>query len=1485
MLHAVSEPLADLVFVHGLGGGSRSTWGKTNHPLHYWPKEWLPRDPDFKHVRIHTFGYKADWGEKKGSVLDIQDFAHSLLGELKDNPDIRKDKAYILARQDLAFAELAARFHTVCFLATPHRGSDLTRTLANILKVTYGHKAYVNELERNSSSIATINDAFRHYAKDLKLYSFYETVTTDLKLFNAMVVDKGSATLGYEHERIVPLNADHRNVLRNALGATVEDITNEVSAIRDHTSRLDQRRLTTLTGISEIPEDDLNVLEDSRLTGSCEWLTSKTEFEEWRTPWSGTAQIFWLNGNPAAGKSVLSGHVINHLGEYNLNCSYFFFKHGTTSKSSISDCLRSLAYQMAVGSTEVRGKLLELEADGVVIENNDERTIWRKLFSGAIFQTRSSQPYYWVIDALDECTKFHSFFSLISKIPWSLRIFVTSRKVQEIEQGFIELGGLVTSQQISVSDTIPDIKLVIASRFDRLPLADDESQENFIERILEKSAGSFLWVRLVIQELEHTWSEEAAEEVLNKIPVGMDSLYARTLENMSMNKGGTKLAKAILTWTICASRPLTLDEMQHALKLDIKETIHKLERLIASTCGQLLFVDQSSRIQLIHQTAKDFLLQEDLVSEFAVKKTESHTRIAVSCLKYLAQDYFKVTRSRKQNPTFNPRQALDSAFVDYACTFFSDHLYKSSSAESVLMDTLCEFLNTSVFSWIEYLAKTGDLYHITRTATNMKAYLGRRIKHVPPISQQVQKLEAWIIDLIRVSVRFRTTLLTSPSSIHWLIPPVCPAESIIAKTCASRSSQRELVIKGLKATTWDDCLAQINYRGCQATAVAHGDRCFAVGLSTGKTILYHNVSVQVKRIVDHLERVKILEIGSEDKLLVSSGARKIRVWDINSGNQVWASDTPHSALALAFGSDNESLVIATQGSYTASWGLLDGCEMGQLPWNIGFEEGTMPSRALFSSDCRFLAVSYRRRPVFLFDLENECPHGSCIRDAHLGEEVTHYAVDAMAFQPSPEINFLIASYGDGELTVYDLYTTELRYRIDKVYAHSLACSPDGRSLVTGSSNGTIQVFDFGGTDGEILTLIYRINAYEDGIRSLTFSNDSLRFIDIRGSQCRVWEPAILVRNEVNDSSQSELSCSAPVPPNTVGMLEGLFEAEITALSCHADGDTIFCGRQDGCVAVYRASDAQEHCILYKHAFNVTVTHLVWGEQKSILFSADESGRIMILNLIKAQGLWSASDTLADQRFPDSINGLLTNPINDRVLVSGKDFDELWTTQGEKVQSKAFTQESRRAICHPLHSELFIILGVDVARIFKWASFEELTSGEGIRLNRLSEPIVADGSLTISCQGHHIIVELLRVLGHKSSARLECWRASDIQANSGSVGAIQGFEMLGPGIEHIIAVTGTTLLFLDTDLWVCSIDLKTFTTAPQAKRHFFIPSEWLSCNGDIILQLTSKDEFVFAKKNDLVVIKRGLDFEETLSLSRAQQCSFSQGSTFHSIAPL
>lgn len=85
LLFEPSEPLIEYVFVHGLGGGSTKTWCAEPDPSYFWPKEWLPKHVAFRNVRVHSFGYNADFLEKGHPHTDIYDFSQALLQALRNS--------------------------------------------------------------------------------------------------------------------------------------------------------------------------------------------------------------------------------------------------------------------------------------------------------------------------------------------------------------------------------------------------------------------------------------------------------------------------------------------------------------------------------------------------------------------------------------------------------------------------------------------------------------------------------------------------------------------------------------------------------------------------------------------------------------------------------------------------------------------------------------------------------------------------------------------------------------------------------------------------------------------------------------------------------------------------------------------------------------------------------------------------------------------------------------------------------------------------------------------------------------------------------------------------------------------------------------------------------------------------------------------------------------------------------------------------------
>jgi hypothetical protein len=254
----------------------------------------------------------------------------------------------------------------------------------------------------------------------------------------------------------------------------------------------------------------------------------------------------------------------------------------------------------------------------------------------------------------------------------------------------------------------------------------------------------------------------------------------------SKPKYAKDLARAILTWIVCAVRPLTIPELQMALKMDLGDDVHDLESAIASLCAQLVHVDKTGRVLVVHLTARTFLVDPRLESEFSINETLGHLRLAEICLQYLCSDEMKSPRARRSKKV-HTRQMQRPPFVFYAFPAFAEHLRQTTSKNGVLSVLLYNFLQGNVLSWIEHIASTGNLSVLTWTANSVKVYLQRHIQSSSPLGEFVQLVESWVVDLHRVVANFGINLLSPPSAIFWVIPPFCPASFAIASSSGSSS--------------------------------------------------------------------------------------------------------------------------------------------------------------------------------------------------------------------------------------------------------------------------------------------------------------------------------------------------------------------------------------------------------------------------------------------------------------------------------------------------------------------------------------------------------------------------------------------------------------------------------------------------------------------------------------------------------------------------
>ncbi|PYH64510.1 NACHT and WD domain protein [Aspergillus vadensis CBS 113365] len=1509
LLHSPLEPHVEFVFVHGLGGGSRKTWSKSTASYHYWPQAWLPKDPAFSNVRVHSFGYNSDYLKGKGNCLDIHHFAKSLLGELSTSPHLSHEdtpivllghsmgglvikKAYLLASQDTLFEKLVKRFHAIYFFATPHRGSDSAKLLENILKITHSSRAYVSDLKRGSSTIQSINDEFRNHSGKMELWSFYETYKLTVGLFSILIVDPDSATLGYREEQQIPLGADHRSIckfdavtdpnyitVRNALALTVSRISHSVVKLKTQQVRIQLQQLETYLGVHENVEDDLILLEDARMKGTCEWFGSKSSFLTWKSFENSSPIVFWVNGKPATGKSVLAGYVVSQLHKTRAGCSFYFFRHGDKSKSRLSGCLRSLALQMACTNAEVRNILLEMQSQGVRVDSEDERVLWRRLFQPGILRA-IPEGHYWVIDALDECASLSLFFdAMLANLDEStrLRILVTSRATPGICRYFSSLGAhKVMSEQVSVSDTLPDIKLLVEARTGSLAVGGDRDRNNLVSKILDKSQGSFLWTALVLEELSNSHSEQEISQALQDMPRDMEQLYMRSLESMSQASQGKTLSKAVLIWTTCAARPLKITELEVALGLDVNDHFPRLEESVLSLCGQFVTIDKLGKVQMAHETAREFLLNANLKSEYAIRKEEAHTRIARTCLTYLTDDEMKPPRTSRRGATaFSSRKR--SNFCAYACSEFSFHLSKSSPLATDVFHLLVKFLKANILSWIEMVAQTEDFNLIIRAAKYLRKYLKTCMAHLPPVSDDTPLITGWTTDLVRVATKFSDALLISPAAIYSLIIPFCPQESTIYN--AGKTVKR-LSVMGLSQNQWDDRMACIEFSQSQTTAICYGEMIFAVGLSSGKVALYDATSCQEFTTLEHGERVMHLQLSSRRGLIAACGMKTINTWEILSGRLISTYPAPSRPLEMIV--YNDRLIVVSAKNYLASWGL-DGGDI-QYPHrplndsdNMEVQTHRVPSAVSISVGHQMMAVAYSRRPIILWDLQEDAYYGSCGKK-HASGETSRHMVTALIFNPNPSIERLVVAYLDGELTLVDPFQDEVLVSF-RANCQTLAASPDGRLLAGGVGSGIIQIYDF-----ETLTLLYRVESTKSYIKELAFSPDSLRLADIRGTECNIWEPAILLGDSGGDGSSQVTS------DTLVETVATETRVKITALTVDVQEDAVFCSKSDGSVCLYNMRSGNEIRTLYRH--KISVHALGWLPKAKLLLSIDVSNRILGWRLKKSptEG-WLSDEVLFRSRLDcgHAITQALASDVAGKFILSTRGSDHLWSIGGHQLDMRKYSSRPgiRKWLQHHDSEEHVICFEGATARIYTWSDWTEVAIVEvQIDLDGLQ---IKNAFPCTSARKQRILLELSELDGPAKTCRLYLLDAKAFAVCNGDKPdspkakcagqkdtllenklthtdrtsnqcLINRVATLSKYIANCIGVTASSkVVFLDTHSWVCTADLDTPEDSKELYvRHFFVPYDWFSGSRHIISTLARRD-VLMARKSDLAVIKGGLEY--------------------------
>jgi pimeloyl-ACP methyl ester carboxylesterase len=703
-------PVADIVFVHGLGGSSRQTWCKNHDPSLFWPCEWLPQERGLRDARVTSFGYNAHFASlsSKENILNISDFAKDLLFKMRfatsqgerelkmgsapiifvahSMGGLVAKKAYILGQNDVHYNDIIRSVRSMVFLSTPHRGTNLADTLNKVLSAcvfALSPKQYIAELKTNSPALQDINEQFRNLAKNLDIISFYETLeTTIVASSTTMILQKDSSVLGYPDEISKPLEADHHDVckftsredpnyvsVRDILQYLVAKARSPDSVPVDTNAPDELHRLAAMFGELQDPTVDLDHFHEKCMNDTCSWVLEESTFRTFLDDSDQRARILWCTGKPGAGKSVLTSFIVDRFQALGLRCAFFFFRFGDQMRNNINTLLLSLAYQIASSEPSYRQRLLQVLGEGLNFQRSTTHLIWQKLFVSSLLKTTISEPIYIAIDALDECETSPLLLKLLADLANAkapIRILLVSRKTQQLLSAFEKLSKTLTLDQLSFDSQQTDLKLYVREEMNSMR-GDSAYRERITSRILEKAVGNFLWAHLVVREVLQCHTQDAVEQALEGVSGDLEMLYEHMDTALARQTRETDRAigRTILMWIVCSTQSLTLSQLGEMMKLDYPRVLD-LRLTISQGCGEFVVVDNNAHVAIVHSTARSVLIKKTNL-HFHIPLMESHLRIFTRCLTVLSSPGLRA----------NVDQVESHSFLLYAATSWPRHLEAS----------------------------------------------------------------------------------------------------------------------------------------------------------------------------------------------------------------------------------------------------------------------------------------------------------------------------------------------------------------------------------------------------------------------------------------------------------------------------------------------------------------------------------------------------------------------------------------------------------------------------------------------------------------------------------------------------------------------------------------------------------------------------------------------------------------------------------------
>ena len=180
----------------------------------------------------------------------------------------------------------------------------------------------------------------------------------------------------------------------------------------------------------------------------------------------------------------------------------------------------------------------------------------------------------------------------------------------------------------------------------------------------------FLLVTLNIEAILGETSVAGRKQMLRRVAatgVDLDSVYVQTLQRIRDQKGDrSRLGMEVLMWVSNAERPLRIDELCHALAVDMQSTdldpenVRPADTVLGSCLGLAVVDAETLTVRLIHHTLQEYLSQSAIFPD-------AHKTLGQICLTYLGHN---PVRDLPANSVSNLQHV---PFLEYSSLYWGSH--------------------------------------------------------------------------------------------------------------------------------------------------------------------------------------------------------------------------------------------------------------------------------------------------------------------------------------------------------------------------------------------------------------------------------------------------------------------------------------------------------------------------------------------------------------------------------------------------------------------------------------------------------------------------------------------------------------------------------------------------------------------------------------------------------------------------------------------